>query len=90
MNWMVSGAVPEVGVSVKAATGTVDTPYVYWSADEVVDVPIDVVTVTSTTAPAVELAGEVAVIWVSLFTVYEVAAVLPKLTAVTAPAEPPA
>ena len=50
--------------------------------------PADVVTVISTVAA--DSAGEVAVIWVSLFTVYEVAAVLPKLTAVTAPAEPPA
>jgi hypothetical protein len=58
---------------------------VKWSAELVAEVPPGVVTVTST-VPA-EPAGEVAVMLVSLTTVNEVAAVLPKLTAV-APVNP--
>jgi hypothetical protein len=58
---------------------------VKWSAELVAEVPPGVVTVTST-VPA-EPAGEVAVTLVSLATVNDVAAVLPKLTAV-APVNP--
>jgi hypothetical protein len=59
--------------------------YVKWSAELVAEVPPGVVTVTST-VPA-EPAGAVAVMLVALTTVNEVAAVLPKLTAV-APVNP--
>ena len=74
---------PEDAEAVKPATGTVDSAYVYWSADEVADVPKDVVTVTSTTAPAVALAGAMAVIELSLTNVYDDAAVLSNVTPVT-------
>ena len=53
----------------------------YWSADEVADVPPAVVTVTST-VPAASV-GLVAVIELSLTNVYDVAAVLPNITPVT-------
>ena len=51
-----------------------------WSAEEVEEVPDGVVTVMSTVAA--DSAGEVAVIWVALFTVKLVAFVVPNLTAV--------
>ena len=57
----------------------VGATYVYWSAELVVLVPPGVVTVTSTVALP---AGVVAVIWVALTTVNDVAGVVPKLTAV--------
>ena len=50
-----------------------------WSADEVADVPAGVVTVISTIP---EPAGETAVIWLQLLTVYEAAAIDPNFTAV--------
>jgi hypothetical protein len=70
--------VGEMPVTVGVVTAAV---YVYWSADEVADVPPGVVTVTST-VPA-EPAGAVAVIDVSLTNVYDDAAVLPNITPVT-------
>jgi hypothetical protein len=54
------------------------------SAPEVVEVPLNVVTVTSTVP---DPAGEVAVIEVAEFTVNEVALVVPNLTA-EAPSRP--
>ena len=68
-------AVGEMAVTVGAVT------YVKSSAELVAEVPPTVITVTSTT-PA-DSAGAVAVINVGLLTVKLVAAVVPKLTAVT-------
>jgi hypothetical protein len=55
---------------------------VNWSARDVAEVPAGVMTVIWT-IPAEALRGLVAVIEVALFTVYDEAAVLPNLTAVT-------
>jgi hypothetical protein len=75
---------PEVGLT--AVTVGVDgAVYVKWSEEEVVEVPLGVVTVMSTVAAA--SAGEVAVMVESETTVKETANVLPKSTAV-APVNP--
>ena len=71
--------VPEVGeILVSVGANAVN---VNWSAEEIVDVPTDVVTVIST-VPA-DSAGEVAVIELSLTNVSDVAWVSPKVTAST-------
>lgn len=75
---------PLVG-EIPVMVGVVTVVYVNWSAVDVALVATGVVTVTSTTPAA--WAGERAVIWVSEFTVKDVPAVLPKLTAV-APVNP--
>jgi hypothetical protein len=82
------GAAPDVGEAEKRGNGTVvaASANVYWSPDTVADVPLGVVTVTST-CPTDELAGVVAVISVSLTTTTLVAAVPPMVTAV-APVKP--
>jgi hypothetical protein len=66
---------------------TVNTLELYenWSADDVALVSPEVVTVTSTVPE--DSAGAVAVIWVLLLTVYDVAGVPPKFTAL-APVNP--
>jgi hypothetical protein len=70
---------PEPGLTpVTAGTGA--AVYVNWSAAAAGDVPLGVVTVTSTVPAA--WGGAVAVIDVAELTVNERAAVLPKLTAV--------
>jgi hypothetical protein len=74
-----------VGTAVAVGVGVDGAVYVNWSDADVADVPSPLVTVMST-VPA-EPAGEVAVIWEALFTVYEVADVLPNFTAV-APVKP--
>jgi hypothetical protein len=71
--------VPDVGeMLVNTGAGAVK---LYWSAEEVVDVPTDVVTVMSTVAAA--SAGLIAEIELSLTNVYDVACVSPKVTAST-------
>ena len=70
-------AVPAFGLT-EVITGA---PKVYLEPAEVLEVPAALVAVIST-VPAAS-AGDVAVIWVSEFIVKLVAAVLPKLTAVT-------
>jgi hypothetical protein len=60
---------------------------VYWSAEDFAVVPPGVATVMST-VPA-DPAGAVALIWVALLTVNDVAGVEPKLTAVALPRPPP-
>ena len=52
-----------------------------WSAGAIADVPLGVMTVTTTMDPD-STAGEVAVIEVAVLTVYEVAGVPPKYTLV--------
>ncbi len=83
-----NGAVPDVGEAIKRGNGTVVavSAKVYSSADTEEDMPLGVVTRTST-CPTVELAGVVAVISVELTTTTLVAAVPPTVTAV-APAKP--
>jgi hypothetical protein len=83
-----SGAAPAVGEAKKIGNGTVvaAAAKLYLSAVTAEDVPLAIVTRTST-CPMVELAGVVAVISVSLTTVKLVAAVPPMVTAV-APVKP--
>ena len=83
-----NGAVPDVGEAIKRGNGTVVavSAKVYSSADTEEDVPLGVVTSTST-CPTVELAGVFAVISVELTTVKLVTAVPPTVTAV-APVKP--
>jgi hypothetical protein len=74
---------PAVGPAFGLTAVTVGAAwYVKWSAEVAVEVPLEVVTVTST-VPA-DPAGELAVIEVAEFTVNEVASVVPNLTAVAA------
>jgi hypothetical protein len=68
---------PPVGL-IDVTVGTDGAVYVKWSEDPVDEVPLGVVTVTST-VPAVP-AGEYAVMDVLLLTAKPVAAVEPKLT----------
>jgi hypothetical protein len=76
---MVTGVPPAVGPEVGATALTVGgATKVNWSLELVGDVPLELVTVTST-VPA-EWAGEVVVISVSETTVNEAAAVVPKWT----------
>ena len=88
MNVTSNGAVPDVGEAIKRGNGTVVavSAKVYSSADTEEDMPLGVVTSTST-CPTVELAGVVAVISVELTTVKLVTAVPPTVTAV-APVKP--
>lgn len=72
-----TGSVESVTATARSAT----VRYVYWEAALVALVPAVLLTVTSTVAGA--WAGVVAVIWVSLTTVNEVAAVVPNFTEVT-------
>ena len=83
-----SGAVPDVGEAIKRGSGTVVAvaAKVYLSPATDEDVPLGVVTRTSTCS-AVEMAGVVAVISVSLTTVKLVTAVPPMVTPV-APVKP--
>ena len=82
------GARPDIGEAVKRGNGTVVAvaAKLYSSPASAVDVPLGVVTRTST-CPAVELAGVVAVISVELTTTTLVAAVPPTVTPV-APVKP--
>ena len=88
MNVTSNGAVPDVGEAIKRGNGTVVavSAKVYSSADTEEDMPLGVVTSTST-CPTVELAGVFAVISVELTTVKLVTAVPPTVTAV-APVKP--
>ena len=70
----------DVGIVVGTVVGIGIEEYVNWSAIDVADVPADVVTVMSTVPAACAGLVAVTVICVSLFTVYEVADVLPKFT----------
>jgi hypothetical protein len=83
-----NGAVPDIGEAIKMGTGTVVAVLakLYRSPSTDEDVPLGVVTRTST-CPAVDVAGVVAVISVSLTTVKLVTAVPPTVTAV-APVKP--
>jgi hypothetical protein len=84
---IVTAVPPASGPALGRTAVTVGTAaYVYWSAEPVAEVPPGVVTVTST-VPA-EPAGELAVMLVALTTVNEVAAWVPKLTAVTGAMNP--
>jgi hypothetical protein len=83
---MVTDVPPASGPALGRTAVTVGTAaYVKWSAELVAEVPPGVVTVTSTMLAAP--AGEVALMLVSLATVNEVAASVPKSTAV-APVNP--
>ena len=88
VNVTTSGAVPDVGEAENIGNGTVVAvaAKVYLSPAIDEDVPLGVVTRTSTCS-AVEMAGVVAVISVSLTTVKLVTAVPPTVTAV-APVKP--
>jgi hypothetical protein len=83
-----NGAVPDVGEAIKRGNGMVVAvaAKVYLSPATDVDVPLGVVTRTST-CPAVDVAGVVAVISVGLTTTTLVAAVPPTVTPV-APVNP--
>ena len=83
-----NGAVPDVGDAIKSGTGMVVAvaAKVYLSPATDEDGPLGVVMRTST-CPAVEVAGVVAVISVALTTVKLVTAVPPTVTAV-APVKP--
>ena len=78
---MVTDVPPAVVPAVGLTEVTTGIPKVYFEPAEVAEVPAALVAVMST-VPAAS-AGDVAVIWVSELTVKLVAAVLPKLTAVT-------
>ena len=78
---MVTDVPPEVVPAVGLTEVITGTPKVYFEPAEVAEVPVALTAVIST-VPAAS-AGEVAVIWVSELIVKLVAAVLPKLTAVT-------
>ena len=82
------GAVPDVGEAENIGNGTVvaAAAKVYLSADTAEDVPLGVVTRTST-CPTVELAGVVAVISVELTTTTLLAVAPPTVTPV-APVNP--
>ena len=88
MNVTSKGAVPDVGEAEKRGNGTVvaAAAKVYSSPATEEDAPLVVVTMTST-CPAVEVAGVVAVISVGLTTTTLVAAAPPTVTPV-APVNP--
>ena len=78
---MITDTPPEIVPAVGLTEVMTGTPKVYFEPAEVVEEPT-ALTAVMLTVPAA-CAGDVAVIWVSEFIVKLVAAVLPKLTAVT-------